>query len=222
MTIFFSLIAMASRTQKSAHWCERNWGKMTSWLTGSIDDVDLSALDKNETYVFMVNHQSFYDIPLLFNHLAPWEFKFVAKKSLFEFPIFGHAMSATNHISIDRTNRRQGMKDIQHAVEVAAGGNCPLIFPEGTRNPDPARLLPFKTGGMVLALRCQKPIAPIVIYGANEVCKKGSLFMHPYRKIKIKALPPIDISEYTVRDRVELRDKLQAAMDAAYAELKNE
>ncbi|NDV24594.1 lysophospholipid acyltransferase family protein [Desulfovibrio sp. JC022] len=223
-TIFFSIVAIIGRNQTSAHWSERNWGKVVTWLCASTDRVDLSALDKNQTYVFMVNHQSFYDIPLLFKHLAPWEFKFVAKKQLFDFPVFGHAMSAGNHISIDRENRRQGMRDIQNAINVADSGLSPLIFPEGTRNPAPEKdgLMEFKTGGMVLALKCKKPIAPVVMYGVNRVCKKHSLWMNPFQEIKIKALPPIDISEYKVRDRVKLKEQLEEVMGAAYAELKNE
>ncbi len=223
-TIFFSIVAIIGRNQKSSHWCERNWGKLVVWLCASNDNVDLSALDEKQTYVFVVNHQSFYDIPLLFKHLAPWEFKFVAKKSLFDFPVFGHAMSAGNHISIDRHNRRQGMRDIQNAINVANGGNSPLIFAEGTRNPAPQvnGLLPFKTGGLVLALKCQKPIAPIVMYGINKVCRKHSLWMNPFQDIKIKALPPIDISEYKVRDRVKLKEQLEELMGSAYAELKDE
>ncbi|WP_245577064.1 lysophospholipid acyltransferase family protein [Maridesulfovibrio zosterae] len=214
------MVAIIVRNQAGSHWCERNWGRLVVWLCASNNDVDLSALDENQTYVFMVNHQSFYDIPLLFKFLAPWQFKFVAKKSLFDFPVFGHAMTAANHISIDRENRRQGMRDIQNAIDVANGGNAPLIFPEGTRNPDPKQLLPFKTGGMVLALKCQKPIAPIVMCGADKVCRKGSMWMNPFKNIKIKALPPIDISEYTVRDRLKLKEQLEEVMGKTYAELR--
>ncbi|ACS79330.1 phospholipid/glycerol acyltransferase [Maridesulfovibrio salexigens DSM 2638] len=223
-TIFFSIVAIIGRTQKTSHWCERNWGKMVAWLCASTNRVDLSALDENETYVFMVNHQSFYDIPLLFKYLAPWQFKFVAKKQLFDFPVFGHAMTAGKHISIDRENRRQGMRDIQNAIDTANSGLSPLIFPEGTRNPAPEKdgLMEFKTGGMVLALKCQKPIAPVVMYGVNRVCKKHSLWMNPFQEVKIKALPPIDISEYKVRDRVKLKEQLEEVMGKAYAELRDE
>ncbi len=222
-TIFFSIVAIIGRNQTSSHWCERNWGKLVVWLCASTNRVDLSALDENETYVFMVNHQSFYDIPLLFKFLAPWEFKFVAKKQLFDFPVFGHAMSAGRHISIDRENRRQAMRDIQNAIDTANSGLSPLIFPEGTRNPAPEKdgLMEFKTGGMVLALKCQKPIAPVVMYGINKVCRKHSLWMNPFQEIKIKALPPIDISEYKVRDRVKLKEQLEEVMGKAYAELKD-
>ena len=170
----------------------------------------------------MVNHQSFYDIPLLFMYLRPWQFKFVAKKSLFKLPVFGQAMSATNHISIDRENHRQGLRDIQHAVKIAAGGNSPLIFPEGTRNPDPTQLLQFKTGGIVLALKCQKPIAPIIMVGPAEVCPRGKLILYPCKKIQIRALPPIDTSKYTLRDRAKLKEELRNIMNRAYTEIINE
>ncbi|SDL04461.1 1-acyl-sn-glycerol-3-phosphate acyltransferase [Maridesulfovibrio ferrireducens] len=222
LTIFYSLVIIFSKTQKNFHWSERSWGKAVLDASGCEFDVDLSALDKNQTYVFMVNHQSFFDIPLLFHFLSPWQFKFVAKKSLFNFPIFGHAMAAAKHISIDRDNSRQGMKDIQHAVEVANSGHSPLIFPEGTRNPDPNKLLPFKIGGMILALKCQKPIAPILMVGPEKVLYKGKLIMSPCQKIRIKALPPIDTTKYTLKDREKIKEDLQEIMNKAYAEMRHE
>ena len=116
------------------------------------------------------------------------------------------------------------MRDIQNAINVANSGLSPLIFPEGTRNPSPEvdGLMPFKTGGLVLAIKCQKPIAPVVLYGVNKVCRKHSLWMNPFQEVKIKALPPIDISDYKVRDRNKLKDQLEEVMGAAYAELKDE
>ncbi|OEU65854.1 MAG: glycerol acyltransferase [Desulfovibrio sp. S3730MH75] len=222
LTIFYSLVIIFSKKQKNFHWSERSWGKAMLDNSGCEFDVDLSELDENQTYVFMVNHQSFFDIPLLFHYLSPWQFKFVAKKSLFDFPVFGHAMAAGKHISIDRENRRQGMKDIQHAIEVANSGHSPLIFPEGTRNPNPNKLLPFKTGGMILALKCQKPIAPILMVGPEKFLYKGKLIASPGQKIKIKALPPINTTQYTVRDREKVKAILQDTMEKAYAEMRNE
>ncbi|SME87731.1 1-acyl-sn-glycerol-3-phosphate acyltransferase [Desulfovibrio gilichinskyi] len=222
LTIFYSLVIIFSKTQKNFHWCERSWGKAMIKNSGCEFDVDLSALDEKQTYIFMVNHQSFFDIPLLFHFLSPWQFKFVAKKSLFKFPIFGHAMAAAKHISIDRENSRKGMKDIQHAVDVANSGHSPLIFPEGTRNPNPNKLLPFKIGGMILALKCQKPIAPILMVGPEKVLYKGKLIMNPCQKIKIKALPPIDTSKYSLKEREKVKEDLQDIMDKAYAEMRNE
>ncbi|WP_027179840.1 lysophospholipid acyltransferase family protein [Maridesulfovibrio bastinii] len=222
VTIFFSLVAICFKNQKAAHWCERNWGRSIVLLSGCKIEADLSELDPEQTYIFMVNHQSFFDIPLLFCYLQKWQFKFIAKQSLFKIPVFGNAMSSANHISIDRNNKRQAMKDIQRAVATADNGNSPLIFPEGTRNPNPSKLLPFQIGGMIIALKCRKPIAPVIMVGPAETLPKGKLIIKPGTKIKIKALPPIDPSGYTIKDREKLKDDLQKMMDEAHAEMSNE
>ncbi len=222
VTGFFSMVAVCFKNQKAAHWCERNWGRWIVFLSGCDIEADLSELDPEQTYIFMVNHQSFFDIPLLFWYLHPWHFKFVAKQSLFKIPVFGHAMKAANHISIDRQNRRKAMKDIQKAVDAAEEGNSPLIFPEGTRNPDPVSLMPFRVGGMIIALKCNKPIAPVLMVGPAEALPKGKLILKTGSKIRIKALKPIDPSGYSLKDREKFKDDLQKMMDKAYAEMRNE
>lgn len=222
VTFFFSFVAICFKNQKAANWCERNWGHCIVLLSGCDIDVDLSELDPKQTYVFMVNHQSLFDIPLLFWYLNKWQFKFVAKKSLFKIPIFGHAMSSANHISIDRQNKRKAIKDIQKAIVTAENGNSPLIFPEGTRNPEPSKLLPFQVGGMIIALKCQKPIAPILMVGPAKALPKGELIIKTGSKIRIKALKPIDPSGYSIKDREKLKENLQKMMDKAYAEICDE
>ena len=196
----------------------RLWSRALLRASGLRLDVDLSALTPGGHYVFMVNHQSNFDIPLLYAVLSDFPIRFVAKKSLFDIPVFGRAMHKAGHIPIDRENRRSGMKSVEDAVNAAKAGVCPVIFPEGTRNPNPDKLLDFKIGGMVLALKCGLPVAPLLISGTGRALPRGRMRLTP-TTLRIKALPPVDASAFTLKQREEFRDGLYAGMSQAYAAL---
>ena len=110
------------------------WGSAIVWLTGMKIDVDMGDIDPKGHYVFIGNHQSNLDIPVLFKLLKGNRIRFVAKKSLFDIPIYGKALGASGHICIDRANPRAAIRSLKAAVEQTKTGISPLVFPEGTRN----------------------------------------------------------------------------------------
>lgn len=198
----------------------RAWSRALLRAGGFRLEADLSALTPGGHYLFMVNHQSNLDIPVLYAALADFPIRFVAKKSLFDIPVFGAAMLRAGHIPIDRDNRRSGMKSLQEAAEAARAGICPVIFPEGTRHPDPMPddLQDFKIGGMILALKCGLPVAPLIVTGTGRALPRGR--MHSERAVlRVKALPPMNVSSYTLKERERFRDDLRRAMSLAYREL---
>ncbi|BBD06810.1 1-acyl-sn-glycerol-3-phosphate acyltransferase [Desulfovibrio ferrophilus] len=184
-------------------------------------DVDLSELDPEQTYVFMANHQSQLDIPLLTALLAPRKVSFVAKQSLFKIPVFGAAIKAVGHISIDRSNRRRAMKSIESAVQKAQGGRSIMIYPEGTRAEDLDNIQEFKIGGVIIALKTGLPVVPIVLSGTGEVLPKHRLLLRS-APLKVKALPPIDTGKYTMKDREAFKDDLYKMMNDAYLEMRSD
>ncbi|MDR3640797.1 MAG: lysophospholipid acyltransferase family protein [Humidesulfovibrio sp.] len=197
----------------------KTYGRMMLHMAGIKVDADLSALDPKGHYVFMCNHQSLFDIPILFDVLWDYHMRFVAKASLFKIPVYGKALGNAGHISINRENRRAAMKSVDEAVASAQGGISPLIFPEGTRNSDLSKLMDFKVGGMVLALKCGLPVAPLVMEGTGKLLPKKSLLFNPDQKIRLRALPPVDPAAYTMKDREKFKDDMYALMNAAYQEL---
>lgn len=198
----------------------RAWSAAVLRAGGFRLEADLSALTPGGHYLFMVNHQSNLDIPLLYVALKDFPIRFVAKKSLFALPVFGAAMRRAGHIPIDRENRRAGMKSLQDAAEAAKAGICPLIFPEGTRHhdPEPADLQDFKIGGMILALKCGLPVAPLLVTGTGRALPRGRMHAEP-AVLRVKALPPMDPSAYTLKERERFRDDLRQTMSLAYREL---
>ena len=182
-------------------------------------DVDLTGLQPGAQYVFMANHASLMDILILLTLLRPQKILFVAKKSLFSIPVFGWALKGAGHIPIDRGNHRAGMKSIDVAVERAKEGFSPLIFPEGTRNLDPDNLLEFKTGGMILALKCGLPVAPVILCGTRDILPKGRHLPRSGVRITVRALPLVAPDRYTLKQREQFKDDMYQMMNQAWREM---
>lgn len=222
-TIYYSvrqlMLDQSKATLDEKDYFGKVYGRGMLRLAGIKVQVDLSALDPKGHYVFMCNHQSLFDIPILFDALWDYHMRFVAKESLFRIPIYGKALGNAGHISLNRENRRAAMKSLDAAVDSAKSGISPLIFPEGTRNPHLDKLLDFKVGGMVLALKCGLPVAPLVMEGTGKLLPKKRIFFNPDQPVRLKALPPVDTSKYTLKDREQFKDDMYALMNNAYQEL---
>ncbi len=218
VTSVLCIIVGRSFANKPADFFQRIWAKTCLVLAGIKVEADLSALDPAQTYVFMANHQSNFDIPLLTACLDRWSVRMVAKESLFRIPIFGMALRRVGHISIDRANMRKAMQAIQEAVDIANSGISIVIFPEGTRSRDFSQLQEFKAGGFILAIKCDLPVAPLVMSGSGEIMTKGHWFIRP-GTVRIKALPPVATGSYSLKEREQFKENLQQAMNGAYLEM---
>ncbi|WP_029893693.1 lysophospholipid acyltransferase family protein [Desulfohalovibrio reitneri] len=231
-TVFFYLIfipatlVLASTSllvPRLADWVHRNWSGIALWAAGVRVEADLDALTPGEPYVFLANHQSMFDILVLFRLLSGHRLRFVAKESLFRIPIFGPAMRRVGHVPIDRGNSLAAMKSLDRAAaEAGREGISLLVFPEGTRNPDPHDFLPFRTGGMILALKAAKiglRTAPLAIRGSGGVMAAKSLRVRS-GTVFVRALPPFNPAEhYTLKQRDVFRDDLRRQLRDAYMEL---
>jgi len=217
-----TVLAAVDKSGWAAHKVGLAWGRTTAFLTGMKLDVDLKTLDTGRNYIFMVNHQSQVDIPVLYAALRAFRFGFVAKHSLFKIPLFGLAMKNAGHIPLDRTNRRRAMKSIDYAVNQAKEGWSIVIFPEGTRSTDFSTFLEFKIGGMIMALKCGLPVVPLVVTGTGHMLPRGKMLLKP-GKVRVKALIPIETQgKYTLKQREQFKQDLYAVMHAAYLEMIND
>ncbi|WP_243312078.1 lysophospholipid acyltransferase family protein [Fundidesulfovibrio agrisoli] len=203
-----------------AHWFMCLWARLSLAVSGVEVRADLSALKPGQPCVFLANHQSQFDILVLVHALRGWNVRFVAKESLFKIPVFGPAMRRTGHIPILRENSRKAMKSIDDAVAAAKKGISVVVFPEGTRSHDFSRLGEFKIGGMIMALKCGIPVAPVIVSGSGEVLPRGKWVPKP-GVVHVKALPAFDPAErFTIREREAFRAWLQDYMGAAYQEVR--
>jgi len=142
------------------------------------------------SHLVMSNHQSHYDIAVLYYVLGS-SIRMVAKRELFELPVFGSAMKAAGFISIDRRNTERAISSLEDAKRELANGVPIWIAPEGTRSPSGA-LLPFKKGGFALALGTGAPILPVSIRGTRDVLRAKGVRSRPGVEVFVTIHPPVD------------------------------
>jgi 1-acyl-sn-glycerol-3-phosphate acyltransferase len=182
-TIVLGIVSIGSsvidRRGYVAHACARAWSWLILATTGV--EVTVRGLDRlvpGRTYVFVANHQSLYDIPVLFWGL-PFQLRIIAKASLGRFPMLGAHLRRTGHMLVDR-NRPDRHRIFGWAGRLTAHGLSLIVFPEGTRSGD-GRVGAFKGGGFYLAMQAGLPVVPISIVGSRHVMAKGELTVRPGR-----------------------------------------
>ena len=175
-----------------AHWCARTWSRLILATTGvRVDIAGLDRLDPDRAYVFVSNHQSIYDIPIVFWAL-PYQIRIIAKASLGWFPFLGWHLSRTGHMLVDRKRPDRAGAIFARASTLMKQGLSLIVFPEGTRSRD-GRVAPFKGGSFYLALQAGLPVVPLSIVGSRLVMLKGRLAAYPGR-VRLVVHEPIDTS----------------------------
>ena len=177
------------------------WG---SWagvrLAGvRIETQGLEKIDPARTYIFMSNHTSNLDPPLLLP-LIPRRTSVMAKKELFSYPILGETMRIGQLVPVDRGNRDAGIAAVRAAAEVIRQGVNMTIYVEGKRSFD-GRLLPFKKGPFYLAAECAVPVVPVTIVGTHEIMPKARFSITP-GTARVLFHDPIMPSEFSSREQL--------------------
>lgn len=163
--------------------------------------------------VVMSNHQSFFDIPVLFCAI-PGRLRMVAKSELFRVPVFGLAMEAAGFIRIKRGNHEQAVQGLRLGGSMLQEGTRVWIAPEGTRS-QTGVLGPFKSGGFRMALDTNTPILPVAIDGTSRVLPVRKLVVQKHHRVVVTILPPIDPAPYGVEGRKRLMNDVRAAIAGA-------
>jgi 1-acyl-sn-glycerol-3-phosphate acyltransferase len=177
-----------------------------------IDVSGVERIDKKTPYVFMANHLSFLDGPMLYM-LIPQLIRVILKKEVFRIPVIGQGMRYVEFVPVDRKGIRGGKKSIEKAANLMREkGYSFLIFPEGTRSRD-GQIQAFKRGGFFLALEGQASIAPISIKGTYELMPRGTLCA---KKGKVRVLfhPPVSVQGYDVTNMQVLMDKVRGIVES--------
>lgn len=168
-----------------------------------------------ESYVVMSNHQSLYDIPILYQALR-LRLRMVAKSELFNVPIWGRAMRNAGFIEIHRQDRERSRKALSGSVRLLSAGTSIWIAPEGTRSKS-GQLGEFRKGGFYLALDSGCRILPVTINGTRAVLPAKSMRIESGCRVKVQIHPPIDPQPYGSDRRDELRDAVRTAIASALA-----
>jgi len=178
----------------------------------SLNVRGLENLESGQQYVFMVNHQSNVDIPVLVQSLPRFQLRWIAKKELLWVPLFGWAMWATKHITVDRSDPLDAVKSLERARKRLAAGISIVVFPEGTRSHD-GHLLPFKKGGFLLAAKTRTQIVPVTIVGSANLLPAGAWRLRP-GTIEVFVDKPISTESYRVGKLRALTDQVRQIIAA--------
>jgi 1-acyl-sn-glycerol-3-phosphate acyltransferase len=179
----------------------------------------LEKIDKSKSYIYMGNHQSYFDVFSIFSAI-PQTVRFMAKKELFKIPLFGWALYTSGTIRIDRSNRSKAISSMNNALDKIRNGVSVVVFPEGTRSED-GKIREFKKGGFVIALKGEIPIIPISISGSRFILQKHSNKIHP-GKIKIVFGDPINTKDFGYQERENLGNYVRDIIVKNYDEHFNE
>jgi 1-acyl-sn-glycerol-3-phosphate acyltransferase len=181
--------------------------------------VGLDRLDPGATYIFMSNHVSNLDPPILVP-LIPHRTSVLVKKELFRVPILGRAMRLASLVPVDRSNRDAAIASLRAAAEVLARGIPMTIFVEGTRSFD-GRLLPFKKGPFYLATESGVPVVPVTLVGTHQILPKRRFSIRK-GEATVVFHSPLNPKQFSDRDVLlaAVRDAIESALPAQYPEIK--
>ena len=189
-----------------AHWCARTWSRLILATTGVRVSVNgLNRLEPGRTYVFVANHQSIYDIPILF-WSVPYQLRIIAKASLGSFPFLGWHLKRTGHMLVDR-KRPDPARILKWASRLTSNGLSLIVFPEGTRSRD-GRVGRFKGGSFLLALQAGLPVVPLSVVGSRHVMLKGRLATYP-GEVQLVVHDPIDTRDLAGMDPKEFGERVR-------------
>lgn len=191
------------------------WSRFNSYLTPMfVRVIGRENIDPKQSYVVVSNHQSLYDIFVLYGWLGV-DFKWVMKKELRKVPFLGVACEKLDHIYIDRSNRAAALASLKNAKKTIVNGTSVIFFPEGTRS-DNGRLGEFKKGAFIMAMDLGVPVLPVSIVNTDRILPNKTLRLLPgFAKLVIHE--PIRLDGYShdnVQDLMaKAKESIQAGLD---------
>lgn len=194
-----------------AHRCARLW----AWLILATTGVNVTArgigrVRRGQPYLFISNHQSIYDIPIIFWSL-PVDLRIIAKASLGRFPFLGWHLSRTGHVLVQRES--PGASTFQQVSSLMGAGRSLLVFPEGTRSPD-GRVGRFRGGIFLLAIESGFPVVPVAVRSSRHVMLKNRLMTGP-GNVTLEVFDPIPTAGMERREAKVLADRVRSIVASA-------
>ncbi len=169
-------------------------------------------LDRRRPCVFMSNHLSFLDGPLLVT-VIDRPVRAIVKRFVFRIPVLGPGMRFAGYVPVDREGEGRGRERIARAVRLMRDrGYSFLVFPEGQRSWD-GTLQPFRRGGFFLALEAGVPIVPVSVLGTYELLPRGTRRVHK-GPVRVTFHPAVDIAGRAPEDLPALMDRVRSAIAA--------
>lgn len=197
------------------------WSKLLCELAGvRVHCSGLQNLKGMKSVLILSNHQSHFDIPVLFSSV-PLSFRMAAKKELFMIPLFGQVLTKAGFIPLDRKRVESSQQSLKVMKSSFKNGESFWMAPEGTRYKGEG-VGDFKSGAFHLAVQTDQPIIPICIYGTHKVLPKDELLANKgqlWQDVYVQILPPVYAEG---RSRAELKNAVRKQILAAYLDMQQE
>ena len=208
---FLTIILVPTTNPKIASYiCGSIWARLNGYMTPMLVRVrGRENIDKKQSYVIVSNHQSHYDVFVLYGWLGI-DFKWVMKQELRKVPGLGIGCEKVGHIFIDRSDREKALESLRTARAKIVNGTSVIFFPEGTRSRD-GKLQDFKKGAFKMALDLELPVLPITISGTGKILPTHTMNLFPGKAL-VTIHPPIDTRGYNDDNIEELMEKTRVAI----------
>lgn len=205
LSVIFSLFDKSGRTMMAV---ARVWARSLVRIARVRVAVEgLEKIDPDAAYVFTANHLSYMDTPVVLGAI-PVQFRFMAKKGLFQIPFLGTHLMQAGHIPVPLDDARASVKTLHRAAQtIRDRGISILIFPEGGRSINGV-LQDFKEGAAYIAIKAGVPVVPVTMVGTRRILAMGTMTFHS-GAVKVRISDPIPTAGMTLHDRRELTAKIR-------------
>jgi 1-acyl-sn-glycerol-3-phosphate acyltransferase len=205
------LVSVVDKKGRVQHSIAHFWGRNMVRLSLSRLKIDgAENFHKFPVAVYVSNHTSYMDTPVIFGSL-PFQFRILAKKDLWQWPMIGWYLGRSGQMPIDLANPHATLSSLGGAVKALRAGMPLFVFPEGGRTSDGA-LRPFLAGAAYLAIRAQVPIVPIALSGVYDLLPIHTKHFYPCQ-LTVRVGEPIETKGMTVRQSAELTERLRNAVE---------
>lgn len=216
-TLFFGsltvILVMITNPKITSLICGAVWARMNGYMTPICVKVSgRENIIRKQSYVIVSNHQSQYDIFVLYGWLNI-DFKWVMKQELRKVPGIGIGCEKVGHIFIDRSNHDRALASLNDAKLKIVNGTSVIFFPEGTRSTD-GSLGEFKKGAFKMALDLGLPVLPITIIGTDKILPSNTTDLFP-GKADMIIHRPIDTAGFNDGNIQELMNLAHTAINSA-------
>lgn len=217
-TVVFGGLSLSSsifdRSGRIQHGFARLWSRCILGTIGAHVTVEgLDEIDVSRPRVYVVNHLSALDIPILYLGL-PFQFRILAKRELFHYPFMGWHLRRSGQIPVDLDNPKKSIRSLHRAVDAVKGGMPLVIFPEGGRSEN-GQLQPFMGGAFFTAIKAQVEVVPMAILGTYEMLKMNTWHIKP-RPLRLIIAQPLSTAGLTVRDTEVLAARAREVVAQLY------
>jgi 1-acyl-sn-glycerol-3-phosphate acyltransferase len=217
-TIILGMLSLISSLFDSSgavqHGFARLWARMILGTIGTRISIEgLEKIDTGRAHVYVVNHTSAIDIPVLYVSL-PFQFRILAKRELFRYPFMGWHLKRSGQIPVVLDNPKASIRSLQLAVTAVKNNMSLVVFPEGGRSED-GQLQAFMGGAFFAAIRAHADVIPMALVGTYETLKMNSFHIKP-RPVRLLVGDPISTAGFSTRDTEKVAERARTVIADLY------